>query len=499
MKIIIKDTGMKIIDSEKMSWNEALKGLISGKCDVLPEATETVNRKKSMAFTPVIHQEERVITTLIEQPYIANIEDYLDKVFIIRKGDVLIEQLRAEYPKIKIKPVYFHVDGLHAVQNKQAFAYIGSITDTGNTINKYAIKNLKISGSLPDRFNDVWSIATRKDDEILQSILSKLLKVTSKKEIRAKVSRQFSVKYENGFDYKLFWQFFIIALIILSAIVFWNRRLAKLNLQLEQAKYETEEAQKTIIIQEKMSSLGTLTAGVAHEINNPVNFTYAAVYMMKDEIAKIKAFLIELAGGDKADEKVLDSFDDKFVKLIELTNTATEGTNRIKTIVQDLRLFSRLDDEKQEKTTLAAIIQSTIHLVKTQFKDIEINFDIISDPLITAFPAKLSQVFMNIIVNACQAIETSKKEQNQLVGKISISLYEKDNYVYIEFKDNGCGMDEDTLKKVFDPFFTTKDVGSGTGLGMAISFGIIEEHGGMIDITSLVKKGSDLTIKLPIQ
>jgi len=498
-ELITTNSKIKLITNKKSTWNKSLIRLASGECDILPEATETVERKKSMLFTSNIYQDKRVITTLINQPYITNIETHLDKVFAIQTGNTLIEQIKTEYPQIKILQSNLNIDALEAVQNKQAFAFISGITELGTTMNEYAITNLKIAGSLPDKYNDKWTLATRKDDVVLHSIFNKLLKASDKKTIRKIIAGQFTVKYEKGIDYTLVWQLLIIALIILTAIIFWNRHLTKLNLQLKKAKIATEEAQKTIMIQEKMSSLGTLTAGVAHEINNPVNFTHAAVYMMKEEIIKIKVFLKELAGGDKADEKVLQSFEGKFAKLIDLTNTATEGSNRIKTIVQELRLFSRLDDEEQEKITLAAIIKSTTHLVNTQFNDIDIDLDVVSDPLIKAFPAKLSQVFMNIIVNASQAIETRKQEDSQLIGQIHISLFDKNNYVYIEFSDNGCGMDEETLKKVFDPFFTTKDVGSGTGLGMAISFGIIEEHGGLIEINSKVNEGSSLTIKLPIK
>ncbi len=427
----------------------------------------------------------------MKQPYIINIESYLDKTFILKKGDNVIEQLKAEYPTIKIQLANSSLDALQAIQNEQAFAFIDGLTQLGNTMNKYAMTNLKVAGSLPDRFNDKWAFATRKNDQVLTNIFSKIL-TTHINKIREIITNQsFTVKYEKGIDYTLLWQLLTVALIILVVIIFWNRRLALLNLQLQ-------DAHRTIIIQEKMSSLGTLTAGVAHEINNPVNFTNAAVYMMKEEIVIIKGFLKDLAGGDKADEKVLQSFDDKFAKLIGLTNTATEGSNRIKTIVQDLRLFSRLDNEQQEKITLAGILKSTKHLVKTQYNEIEITLDVVADPLINGFPAKLSQVFMNIIVNACQAIESRQELNEQLIGNINISLYEKNSYAYIEFQDNGCGMDEETLQKVFDPFFTTKAVGSGTGLGMAISFGIIEEQGGLIDIISVINEGSLITIKLPI-
>mgnify|MGYP001942460413 CR=1 FL=1 len=258
-------------------------------------------------------------------------------------------------------------------------------------------------------------------------------------------------------------------------------------------------AQKTIVSQEKMSSLGTLTAGVAHEINNPTNFVHAAVYMMKDETSVIKAYLKQLAGGDNADEAVLKSFDEKFRKLIGLIETATEGTTRIKTIVNDLRTYSRLDEATKRNVHLASILASTIHLVKTQYDTIEINVDTAADPKLECFPAKLSQVFMNVTVNACQAIITKQQNEDELLGKITISVIKHQDLIEIIFKDNGCGMNSITQKKIFDPFFTTKDVGNGTGLGMAISFGIIEDHRGTLKVSSMINKGSTITICLPIK
>jgi len=274
--------------------------------------------------------------------------------------------------------------------------------------------------------------------------------------------------------------------------------------ELEQKTYDLEErsrslkaAQETIVAQEKMSSLGTLTAGVAHEINNPTNFTYAAVYMMKDEIMNIKSFLKQLAGGENAEPEVLQSFEDQFTKLLELTQTATEGTNRIKTIVSDLRTYSRIDDAIKEKVHLAAILTTTIHLVRTQYDNIDISLDITSDPTLECFPAKLSQVFMNITVNACQAIMTRKQTEPDNSGKVTIIVNLNNDLIEIVFKDNGCGMSSVTQKKIFDPFYTTKDVGDGTGLGMAISFGIIEDHCGSLKVSSVINEGSIITICLP--
>ncbi|NQZ81068.1 MAG: transporter substrate-binding domain-containing protein [Colwellia sp.] len=498
MPYLIQSTEIQLIRSKETSWQEAFVGLKNGTCDILPGITATDARKKEMLFTPTFYQEERVIVTTENQMFITNIENHLDKELVILRGDLLVEQLKAEYPNIKLKLVNHQLDGLQLVQENKAFAYIGSITNTINIINRFALNNLKISGRLTDKFNDVWAFATRKNDKHLHAIFSKIIQVADKKKVREIITNQFAVKYEKGFDYQLFWKLLLIASIILIAIMYWNRRLTALNNQLKEANDFAEEAQKTILTQEKMSSLGTLTAGVAHEINNPVNFTHAAVYMMREEIDEIKSFLKQLAGGDDADEEVLQSFENKFTKLIELTHTATEGTKRIKTIVSDLRLFSRFDKTEQENIELSTIINSTIHLVKTQYDGINIETSFSDVPTINCFPSKLSQVFMNIIVNGCQAIESQKSIDPQHSGKITAAMKIKEQQIQISFTDNGGGMDEKTLLKVFDPFFTTKDVGSGTGLGMAISFGIVEEHGGIIEIESTLHAGSTITIYLPI-
>ena len=498
MPFMTQGIDIKLTKSKKTTWNLALTSLSNGSCDILPGITATAERENRMLFTPTFYQEERVIVTSKKQRFIANIEDFLDKEFNVLKGDILVEQLKAEYPDMKIKLVDHLLDGLELVRKKQSFAHIGSITNTVNIINRYAFIDVKISGTLPNKFNDLWAFATRKEDKHLHAIFSKIIASADKKKVRKIITNQFTVKYEKGFDYQLFWKLLLIASIILIAIMYWNRRLTVLNNQLKAANEFAEEAQKTIITQEKMSSLGTLTAGVAHEINNPVNFTHAAVYMMREEIDEIKSFLKQLAGGHDADEEVLQSFENKFTKLIELTHTATEGTKRIKTIVSDLRLFSRYDKTEQENIELSTIINSTIHLVKTQYDGINIETSFSDVPTINCFPSKLSQVFMNIIVNGCQAIESQKSINPNHNGKITAAMKRKDQQIQIAFKDNGCGMDKATLLKVFDPFFTTKDVGSGTGLGMAISFGIVEEHGGIIEIESTLHAGSTITIYLPI-
>ena len=215
----------------------------------------------------------------------------------------------------------------------------------------------------------------------------------------------------------------------------------------------------------------------------------------------------------KADIKIIQTFDDKFAKLEELTQTASDGTTRIKTIVENLRTFSRLDNAEESQVHISELIKSTIQLTKTQYHTITMETQLNYDPLLTCSASKLNQVFMNIIVNACQTVEdkikqTSESNNNVLAlqasenpkfkGKVTISSEQRNNELVIHIKDNGCGIDETTQTKIFDPFFTTKEVGKGTGLGLAISFGIIKEHGGTLEVTSVVGEGTTFSICLPV-
>jgi len=296
----------------------------------------------------------------------------------------------------------------------------------------------------------------------------------------------------------LIWYLLIVALLIISVVIFWNRKIANYAQKIAKAHKELKETQQQLVQSEKMASLGTLSSGVAHEINNPTSFTYTSVYLMKDEIKEIKSFLTELAGGDNADPKVLQAFDDKFAKLTKLAETATEGTKRIKTIVNNLRTFTRLDSEEHIRSTLNDLITSTVNLVRTQYDNIDISTQFHADPQVNCSPSKLAQVFMNLTVNACQAIESQQQQQANLHGAVKITTRQEQQKLLICFNDNGCGMDEKTQSRIFEPFFTTKDVGSGTGLGMSISFGIVQEHRGHFDINSTPGQGTSITLSLPL-
>ncbi len=276
----------------------------------------------------------------------------------------------------------------------------------------------------------------------------------------------------------------------------------KLSAELAQKNAAIMETQQQLIQAEKMASLGTLTSGVAHEINNPNNFIHVSAQNLEADLAQFNQFLIKLAG-DKADQAILDSFRQQFEPLYNHITTIKDGTGRIKSIVQDLRAFSQLDSFCQKTVNITECLQSTVNLVRTNYLEVtEFITDFTPDLTMCCYPAQLNQVFMNIIVNACDAIKHKQQQTESLNrehGKVTISCRQLGEKIEITIKDNGCGMDEITKSKLFEPFYTTKTVGNGAGLGLSIAYGIIQKHQGELTVESESQAGSCFNLILPVE
>ena len=273
------------------------------------------------------------------------------------------------------------------------------------------------------------------------------------------------------------------------------------------AHKQMQETQQQMLLQEKMAGLGTLTAGVAHEINNPTNFVHVAAQIQRTDIAEFQTFVTGLIEEEDTEEIRL-AFNQRFKKLEENVTLMLNGTERIKGIVRDLRAFTRQEESEKRLAKLSECLTSTLNLVRTSWMEkVEFITDFTDDPEIECWPAQLNQVFMNLMINGCQAIaekQQTDQTQNPVAGKLSIRL--KLNHqttppetVSIIFEDNGVGMDEKIQARVMEPFFTTKEVGSGTGLGLSIAFGIIQRHSGNLTFTSTPGVGSQFTVHLPIE
>lgn len=278
------------------------------------------------------------------------------------------------------------------------------------------------------------------------------------------------------------------------------RTFKEMAVQVNNHVKQLADAQQQMILQEKMASLGTLTAGIAHEINNPSNFVHVGAANLLVDLQKFEHFIFELITNE-ADEDIVDYFKDQFKSLYSELVIIKDGSGRIKLIVQDLRLFSHMESDELKDSDIVEGLNATLNLVKTKYTNVAkfiTDFDDIAQ--IECYAAKMNQVFMNIIVNACDAIQTreSQIDDNNFVGQLEITCRQIDNVIIIEFKDNGCGMNEQTKNKLFEPFFTTKTVGKGTGLGMAMVFSIIEDHHGSIEVDSMENVGTAIILRLPV-
>ena len=274
------------------------------------------------------------------------------------------------------------------------------------------------------------------------------------------------------------------------------------TIALEAANHKLKETQAMMVHSEKMRSLGELVAGIAHEINNPVNFIHGNIMILQNYVDDLMG-LIDLYEKYNIDfpkeakdeiEKFKKDIDLDFLKtdVNDLIKSCKEGTDRTKNIVLDLKNFSRMEEMVLTQFDIPKEIDTTLNILNNKLKN---RITIIKNyspetPKIEAYGGQLNQVFMNIIDNAQDAMGET--------GTLTINVYKEKENVKIEFIDTGSGIPEENLNKVFDPFFTTKAVGKGTGLGMSISYRVIKDHNGTIDIQSKVGEGTKFTITLPI-
>jgi PAS domain S-box-containing protein len=290
-------------------------------------------------------------------------------------------------------------------------------------------------------------------------------------------------------------------------------RLRQQTEALEQTLRELQQTQMQLVQSEKMSSLGQLVAGVAHEINNPVNFIYGnlkhAESYMQDLLGLLRLYQECYPQPSDVIQQEARAIDLDFLleDLPKLLNSMRVGADRIQAIVTSLRIFSRMDEAEMKEVDLSACIDSTLMILQNRLKakpdrgKIEVIKSYAAIPPVECYAGQLNQVFMNIISNAIDALEETGVDNPELEPQINISLeMPTATEVIIRLTDNGAGIPDEAKARIFDPFFTTKPIGKGTGMGLSISYQIVtEKHRGQLECNSAPGAGTEFVIRIPVR
>jgi signal transduction histidine kinase len=284
-----------------------------------------------------------------------------------------------------------------------------------------------------------------------------------------------------------------------------NARRYKLDLEnrneeLVRGKEQLQRLQAQIVQSEKMASLGQMVAGIAHELHNPVGFVYGNLDILEESINNLARLLnyydqVDLDGVTAAGALEIKKeiyYETTLNDLGSIIADCREGTERIRDIVQNLRTFSRLDEAEFKKTDIHEGIDSTLRLLSRFFSsgNVKLVRDYGQLQPIDVYAGQLNQVWMNLLVNAAQAV-------SEKGGEIRIATRQCEKAVVVSIGDTGAGIAPEHLSRIFDPFFTTKPVGEGTGLGLSITFSIVARHGGTITVDSRPNEGATFTVTLP--
>ncbi len=293
-----------------------------------------------------------------------------------------------------------------------------------------------------------------------------------------------------------------------------TEELEERNDRLRATLEELKMAQDQLVQSEKLASIGQLTAGIAHELNNPINFVSSSAQSLRrdfDDVTEILRALVSIESDDDQLHEQVRSLQDRMKQLDmaftmkeidELLTGIDDGTSRTSEIVKGLRIFSRMDGDAFVEANLNDLLGSTLVILRSSLKDeVELAVDLASNvPTLSCQPGKLNQVFMNLITNAAQATGKTDLPSEERVVRIRTRVLQQNDQssIQVAIEDNGIGMSDSVQSQIFDPFFTTKEVGEGTGLGLSIVKGILDDHHASLEVQSAPNQGSTFLITFPL-
>lgn len=506
LKLVEEKTGIQFTFAQEKTWNDVLSKVKSKDIDLLSGINETTKRLEFLNFTKPYITNPISIFANEEITHIRSLSELNNEKVVVVKGYFTEYILKTYYPKIELILANSPQEALKTLHKKKVAAYIEGMINASFYLKETNYKSIRLVGETPYEYKIGFGV--RNDWPELISILQKVLDSVSEKEKNNIYYKWISLSVSKEFDYSLLFKFTIPLIILLLIFIFWNRSLKREMIKKEQAQLdlnfaykELKDTQTQLVQNEKMATVGQITAGIAHEIKNPLNYISLGINGVKDGFESIiqvinryEELSKKLSDSDLTEiEELKQEVEYQFYKkeCISIIEDINTGLKSIGEITKSLNTFSYFSGREKALADINDGIKSTLVLLKSQYKNkAEIVASFGNIPKIKCFPGKLNQVYVNLISNATQAIDDQ--------GTITIKTFEENNQIVISIKDTGKGMTKDEMSQIFNPFYTSKPIGKGTGLGLSITKNIIDEHNGEIEFHSEKGKGTEFIIRLPI-
>jgi len=461
------------------NWSQTLEYAKNRKCDIISLAMQTSARKQYMNFTTPYISVPTVLATKTDVSFIDDFKQLSNKKIGIVEGYAYVEILREKYPNLKIVEAKNTNIGLQKVANGELFGFIGSIADIAYVFQKNFIGELKITG----KFNERWNLSTavRNDDLILLSIFENIIKSLSYDTKQSIFNKYVSIKYEKGIDYSLVWKMsigFIFALFILIFFLAKQNKLKKeienlnknLELKIKDEVEKNRQKDKMIFRQSKLASMGEMLGNIAHQWRQPLNRINLNLAVIEDTI----------------DEPEVNK---NIIK--DKIGNAQKNLKYMSDTIEDFANFFRPNKIKIE-TNIIDVINRAKVLLNGRLKDVAIDLDTKNKVIYKTYENELLQVVLIILNNALDNFEI----KNIVNKKIDILIVNNNEFLKIDFIDNGGGIPSEDIDKIFDPYFTTKFKKEGTGLGLYMAKMLLDESmDGELQVYSN-NIGATFTIKL---
>ena len=472
LKLLEKKLDIKFVNVQTKTWKESQQFLKAKKCDILPAAVKTSKREEYANFTKPYLKLPLAIFTTKDKNIVSGLDEIMSKTWTRQKGSGLITKLKAIYPNMKLIETKGDKEALQYVNSNKAYFTIATLPVASHVISKFMLNDLHIAGYTDMVYN--LSIAVRKDNELLLSILNKSLTDISKDESRQIFKKWVSPSIKEPItDFNMLWKVLAIVFVIIIGLIYRQSILRRLNkilhekvelktkklqelnedleTRIKKAVRENEEQSYLLSQQSKMAAMGEMIENIAHQWRQPLSIISTAASGMKLQ-------------------KEFNSLNDE--DFHESINNIMKNTRHLSQTIDTFRDFFKTD-KGQTFFNIKETFEKTEKLITSKYKNSDIDIIKELDEIkLCGLESELIQVFMIILNNAKDAFENTKQDKKY----IFITIYDDENFVYIQIKDTAGGIPENLIDKIFEPYFTTKKESQGTGIGLYISEEIIQKH-----------------------